>query len=57
MNLSEVKINKPCKILEIHCKEDIKRRLLDLGMIKGTRITPVLISPSGDPKAFDIRGT
>ena len=26
-------------------------------MIKGTKITPVLISPSGDPKAFDIRGT
>ena len=37
--------------------ECIKRRLLDLGMIKGTKITPVLISPSGDPKAFDIRGT
>ena len=57
MKLNEMEINKTCKIVRINCKDDIKRRLLDLGMIKGTKITPVLISPSGDPKAFDIRGT
>ena len=57
MKLNELEINKTCKILKINCQKDIKRRLLDLGMIKGTKITPVLISPSGDPKAFDIRGT
>lgn len=57
MKLNEMEINKACKIVRINCKDDIKRRLLDLGMIKGTKITPVLISPSGDPKAFDIRGT
>lgn len=57
MKLNELKINKTGKIFEINCEKDIKRRLLDLGMIKGTKITPVLISPSGDPKAFDIRGT
>lgn len=57
MKLNEIQINKPCKILDIHCKEDIKRRLLDLGMVKGSKVTPVLISPSGDPRAFDLRGT
>ncbi len=57
MKLNELEINKTGKILKINCPKDIKRRLLDLGMIKGTKITPVLISPSGDPKAFDIRGT
>ena len=57
MKLNEMEINKTCKIVRINCKDDIKRKLLDLGMIKGTKITPVLISPSGDPKAFDIRGT
>lgn len=35
----------------------IRRRFLDLGMICGTKIKPVLISPSGDPTAFEIRGT
>ena len=30
--------------------------MLDLGIIRGTKITPVLKSPSGDPTAFEIRG-
>lgn len=36
---------------------DIRRRLLDLGIIPGTLIKPVLKSPSGDPRAFEVRGT
>ncbi len=57
MNLSELKLNTKATILDINCKENIKRRLLDLGMVKGTKIKPVFISPSGDPKAFEVRGT
>ncbi|MGN0172015.1 MAG: ferrous iron transport protein A [Acutalibacteraceae bacterium] len=33
------------------------RRLLDLGLIEGTVVTPLQISPSGDPTAYFIRGT
>lgn len=40
----------------INSSEHIKRRLLDLGIIKGTKIKPILISPSGDLTAFEIRG-
>lgn len=57
MNLNELKMNNKAKILNINCKENIKRRLLDLGMVKGTDIKPVLVSPSGDPKAFEVRGS
>ena len=32
------------------------RRLLDLGLIDGTEIEPVLLSPSGDPRAYRFRG-
>lgn len=35
----------------------LKRRLLDLGIINKTKITPILKSPSGDPTAYEIRGT
>ena len=28
-----------------------------MGLVKGTEITPILISPSGDPRAFLVRGT
>lgn len=35
----------------------IRRRLLDLGIVSGTKITAILKSPSGDPTAFEIRGS
>lgn len=57
MNLSELELHQKGKILDINCKNSIKRRLLDLGMVKGTEVIPVLISPSGDPRAFEVRGT
>ena len=56
-NLSQLPLNKNGKINKIECGEGIKRRLLDMGLVKGTEITPILISPSGDPRAFLVRGT
>ena len=35
----------------------VKRRLLDLGMIRGTSITPILTAPFGEPTAFSVRGS
>ena len=35
---------------------DILRRLLDIGVISGTRVKCVLKSPLGDPTAYLIRG-
>lgn len=55
--LNELPLNTKGYIENLNCVENIKRRLLDLGLVKGATITPVLISPSGDPRAFSIRGT
>ncbi len=55
-NLNEVKLNETAIIEDLKCTESVKRRLLDLGFIRGTKITPILISPSKDPRAFWIRG-
>ena len=30
---------------------------MDLGIIEGTKIKPVFISPFGDPTAYEIRGS
>ena len=57
MTLNELKLNETGSIKAINCAYGIKRRLLDLGLIKDTKITPVFISPSGDPTAFEIRGS
>jgi DtxR family Mn-dependent transcriptional regulator len=34
-----------------------RRRLLDFGVTRGTRIAPILNNPFGDPRAFRVRGT
>ncbi|MCZ2153751.1 MAG: ferrous iron transport protein A, partial [Bryobacterales bacterium] len=34
-----------------------RRRLLDFGVTPGTRVSPILDNPFGDPRAFRIRGT
>lgn len=56
-NLSLLPLNKNGIIDKIECDEGIKRRLLDMGLVKGTNIVPILVSPSGDPRAFLVRGT
>ncbi len=55
--LSELDINCTAKIDSINCTSTIKRRLLDLGIVPETSITPVLKSISGDPIAYEIRNT
>ncbi len=55
--LDKLPMNKQAKIKQINCEVKLKRRLLDLGLIKGTQITPILISPSKDPRAYQVRGT
>lgn len=44
-------------IVEKLCNENsIKRRLQDIGLVKGTVVECVGISPLGDPTAYLIRG-
>lgn len=57
MTLSDLPLNKTGIITSLNCSENIKRRLLDLGLIEGTSVTPLLVSPSSDPRAFEIRDT
>ena len=38
------------------CQGPQRRRLLDLGVVPGTEITPELVSSGGDPVAYRIRG-
>lgn len=57
MTLNDLPLNTKGYVISLNCVGNIRRRLLDLGLVKNVCITPVLISPSGDPRAFDIRGT
>ena len=57
MTLNELKLYETAFIKELKCNAVVKRRLLDLGLIEGTKITPIFVSPSGDPTAFEVRGS
>ena len=57
MNLSQLPLNTVGIIDELNCNGNIRRRLLDLGLVGGTKITPIFRSPSGDPTAYEIRKT
>lgn len=43
-------------VTEVNAGPAMDRRLTDLGLVRGTRVTCVLRSPAGDPCAYLIRG-
>lgn len=42
--------------LAVACQGAQRRRLLDLGVVRGTTVVPELVSTAGDPVAYRIRG-
>ena len=43
-------------VVSLESTGSIRRRLLDIGLIKGTNIECIGKSPAGDPRAYLIRG-
>ena len=57
MTLDKLDINKCAVILNLNCNGDLRRRLLDLGLVSGTTIKAVFKNPIGNPIAYEVRGT
>ncbi len=55
--LDKLDINECAIILDLKCKGDLRRRLLDLGLVNGTNIKVIFKSPMGNPVAYEVRGT
>ena len=56
--LLDIRPGETVRVVEISraCQGTERRRLLDLGLVRGTEITPELVSATGDPVAYMIRG-
>lgn len=54
--LNELNCGDEAKVCDILAEGALNRRFLDIGIIEGTNIKCVAVSPQGDPKAFLIRG-
>ncbi len=55
-NLNSIDVGEYAEISELLTNGGMRRRLLDIGLTPDTRVECVGKSPTGDPKAFLIRG-
>ncbi len=56
VSLNELEIGKKGTVKKLLSKGIERRRMLDLGLVKGTKVEALQRSPSGDPVAYFIRG-
>ncbi len=56
INLSSVPIGTDCVVSGVGGRETMKQRLMDLGLVDGTRVSPLFESLGGNPRAYNIRG-
>ena len=56
-SLDELPLNENGYIINLKSQGQLRRRMLDLGLVKNTKIKPIFISPSGDPRAYEVRGS
>ena len=55
-NLREVQIGNTCKVVKLHGEGAVKRRIMDMGITKGTEIYIRKVAPLGDPVEVTVRG-
>ena len=56
-SLDKLPLNSTGYIINLKSEDSLRRRMLDLGLVKNTKIKPIFVSPSGDPTAFEVRGS
>ncbi len=56
MLLSDMKIGDKGEILSVQAKGEIRRRILDMGLISGVKFKVVRVAPLGDPIEIRLRG-
>ena len=55
-SLKEVGIGESAIVVRIHGEGAIKRRIMDMGITKGIKITVRKLAPLGDPIEMTVRG-
>ena len=55
-NLREIGVGQKCTVKRLHGEGAVKRRIMDMGITKGTEVTVRKIAPLGDPIELTVRG-
>lgn len=54
--LKDVKIGETVVIERLHGEGALKRRIMDMGLTRGTTVTVRKVAPLGDPMELTVRG-
>ena len=54
--LKEVKVGETVKGVNLHGEGAVKRRIMDMGLTKGTEVHVRKVAPLGDPVEVTVRG-
>ena len=54
--LRQVKIGETVKVVTLHGEGAVKRRIMDMGLTRGTEVYVRKVAPLGDPIEVTVRG-
>lgn len=54
--LREIRVGKTVKVLKLTGEGAVKRRIMDMGITKGTEVYVRKVAPLGDPIELTVRG-
>lgn len=54
--LKDLKVGESAVVVKLHGEGAIKRRIMDMGITKGTNVTLRKVAPLGDPMEVNVRG-
>lgn len=54
--LKQVKVGQTVSVVKLHGEGAVKRRIMDMGITKGTEVYIRKVAPLGDPIEVNVRG-
>lgn len=54
--LKDVKVGETAMVARLHGEGAVKRRIMDMGITKGTEVLVRKVAPLGDPMELNVRG-
>ena len=54
--LKDIKVGKSARVVRLHSEGALRRRIMDMGITKGTEVMVRKVAPLGDPLELSVRG-
>lgn len=54
--LKDVKVGQTATVVRLHGEGAVKRRIMDMGITRGTQLFVRKVAPLGDPMELNVRG-